>query len=72
MCQLSGPGSPWIIYGITSWGVGCARAYTLGVYVKVSVFLSIGLKKRPDSSLYWKSTVTEILILNRIFNEKWP
>ena len=39
MCQLKGPGSPWIIYGITSWGVGCARAYTPGVYVKVSVFI---------------------------------
>jgi secreted trypsin-like serine protease len=39
MCQLNGPGSPWIIYGITSWGVGCARAYTPGVYVKVSVFI---------------------------------
>ena len=39
MCKLIGLGNPWILYGITSWGIGCARAYTPGVYVKVSKFM---------------------------------
>ena len=39
MCKLIGNGNPWILYGITSWGIGCARAYTPGVYVKVSKFI---------------------------------
>ena len=39
MCKLIGVGNPWILYGITSWGIGCARAYTPGVYVKVSRFI---------------------------------
>jgi hypothetical protein len=39
MCKLVGPGSPWVLYGITSWGIGCAQRYTPGVYVKVSKFI---------------------------------
>ena len=39
MCKLIGPGNPWILYGVTSWGIGCAQAYTPGVYVKVSKFV---------------------------------
>ena len=39
MCKLVGPGNPWILYGVTSWGIGCAQAYTPGVYVKVSKFV---------------------------------
>ena len=38
MCRLIGPQNPWILYGVTSWGIGCAQAYTPGVYVKVSKF----------------------------------
>ncbi len=29
----------WIVVGITSYGVGCARKYLPGIYTKVSYFL---------------------------------
>ena len=29
----------WILYGITSWGAGCARERSPGVYVKVTKML---------------------------------
>lgn len=30
----------WVLYGITSWGAGCARERSPGVYVKVSKMIS--------------------------------
>ena len=29
----------WVLYGITSWGAGCARERSPGVYVKVTKML---------------------------------
>ena len=31
-----GPDETWVLYGITSWGAGCARARAPGVYVRVT------------------------------------
>jgi len=39
---LSCPTSPagtWMLYGVTSWGDGCAIARHPGVYVRVSLFV---------------------------------
>ena len=37
LCQ-TGENSPWIVYGVTSWGYGCGRAGKPGVYTKVNLY----------------------------------
>lgn len=37
LCQ-TGENSPWIVYGVTSWGYGCGRAGKPGVYTKVNMY----------------------------------
>merc|ERR1712036_130820 len=38
VCRL-GENMPWVLYGIVSWGWGCARARKPGVYTKMSSFV---------------------------------
>ena len=64
MCKLIGPGNPWILYGVTSWGIGCAQAYTPGVYVKVSKFVDwiekeTGVKPSIQSGDYFNLDAVE-------------
>ncbi|EMP40827.1 Neurotrypsin [Chelonia mydas] len=37
MCER--PGESWVVYGVTSWGYGCAIKDSPGVYTKVSSFV---------------------------------
>ncbi|CAG5110809.1 Oidioi.mRNA.OKI2018_I69.chr2.g5169.t1.cds [Oikopleura dioica] len=37
LCQ-TGEESPWIVYGVTSWGYGCGRAGKPGVYTRVNLY----------------------------------
>ena len=37
LCQ-TGENSPWIVYGVTSWGYGCGRAGKPGVYTRVNLY----------------------------------
>ncbi|XP_078055558.1 neurotrypsin-like isoform X2 [Mustelus asterias] len=50
MCQRTG--GRWVIIGITSWGYGCGRKDSPGVYTKVSRFL------------FWIKKVTETRNIN--------
>jgi secreted trypsin-like serine protease len=35
-CQVGGTEGPWILYGITSWGIGCGDPLHPGVYARVT------------------------------------
>lgn len=37
MCKPTQDG-PWVFYGITSWGIGCAKPEAPGVYARVPQF----------------------------------
>ena len=37
ICKPTAKG-PWVFYGITSWGIGCAKPEAPGVYARVPVF----------------------------------
>lgn len=35
-CQVGGSEGPWLLYGITSWGIGCGDPLHPGVYARVT------------------------------------
>ena len=78
-CQVGGVEGPWILYGITSWGIGCGDPLHPGVYARVTKKRSLNFilelyfyrltLRRPIGNIDWFSRLFGKIIFIEILNK---